>query len=156
MSVEVKLPRRGLRFPTSCAACGERATSEVPLFENRPWDYVHVPVCVPCRTKVFVGLLVRRLLVVAFGTAGALVAQELLPGWLLRTFPAAAEALSPAFEFFWVGGAFLGAMPVVLVGQFLWPARIDVSLNKGTVTFTSMNEAWADELQRLNVKADDD
>lgn len=155
MSVEVQLPRRGLRFPSSCAACGEPATGEVRLFEYRPWDAVHVPVCAPCRTKVFSGLLVRRALVVAFGTAGALVAQEVLPGWLLRTFPTA-EALGPAFQFFWVGGAFLGAMPVVLVVQFLWPARIDVSLNKGTVTFTCANEAWADELQRLNVKPDDD
>ncbi|MDP1920291.1 MAG: hypothetical protein Q8L14_28865 [Myxococcales bacterium] len=155
MSVEVQLPRRGLRFPSSCAACGERATSEVRLFEYRPWDSVHVPVCGPCRTKVFIGLLVRRVLVVAFGTAGALVAQELLPGWLLHTFRTA-EALRPTFQFFWVAGAFVGAMPVVLLVQFLWPARIDVSLNKGTVTFTCLNEAWADELQRLNVKADDD
>lgn len=56
------------------------------------------------------------MLVVASGTAGALVAQ-VLPGWLLPTFQA--TDLRPAFQFFWVGGAFLGAMPVVLVGQFL-------------------------------------
>ncbi len=155
MTVELDLPRRGLRFPTSCASCGDRAAVEVRLFEYQPWDCVHVPVCAPCRTKVVVGLVVRRLLVLAFGTAGALVAQEVVPGWLLRTF-SWAEKVSPAFQFFWVAGAFVGAMPVVLVSQFLWPAPIDVSLSKKTVTFTCLNEAWAEELRALNARPEDD
>ena len=155
MSLEVQLPRRGLRFPTTCAACAAPATGEVRLFEYQPWDAVHVPICSACRTGVFAGLLLRRAAVLALGTAGALAAQELLPGWLVRTFPTA-EKLRAVFQFFWIGGAFLGAMPAVVLSLFVWPADIDVSLNKQTVTFECQNEAWAEALRLLNTKADDD
>jgi len=43
-------------------------------------------------------------------------------------------------------------MPVVLVVLCLWPARIDVSLDAQTVTFRSVDEAWAQELRRLDVR----
>lgn len=155
MSVDVELPRSRLRFPTTCPSCGAPATAEVRLFQYQPWDAVHVPVCPACKPKLFGGLVLRRVVILALATAGAIAAQELLPGWLVATFPDAERARS-LFQFLWVAGAFVGGFPAAIVFHVLFPPRLDVSLDKKTVTFECLDEAWAAELERLNARPDDE
>jgi len=154
-SLDVILPRQGIRFPSTCAACSAPASVEVRLFEYKPWDAVHVPVCAACRPKVFVGLVVRRLAVLSVATAGALAAQELFPGWLLSVFPAAEKARA-LFPLLWIVGALVTGVPVLALSVYVWPAAIDVSLDKVLVTFESHNAPWAEELRRLNRVPDDE
>jgi hypothetical protein len=126
----------------------------VRLFEYQPWDAVHVPVCAACRPKLLGGVLLRRGVILALATAGAIAVQELGPAWLVATVPAAERARA-LFQFLWVAGAFLGGFPAAIVLHVIWPPRLDVSLNKKTVTFECLDEAWAAELGRLNTRPED-
>lgn len=151
---DVELPRRGVKLPPSCARCSARPTREAWLFEYKPWDGVHVPVCEACWLPVQGGLVLRRLLVLGAATAGAIVAQELFPDWLVRVAPAT-ESARALFEFLWVPGGVLGALPLGLLFHFVWRPRIDVTLRPRTVTFECGNEPWAAELRRLNPEPED-